>query len=274
MSEFYTELKELRESQNIDLDEIHSRTKINMEYLIAIENGQFDVLPLPYVRLFMRAYVTEIGGNAEEALHQLDIFQGRKVGKRLTRKTEKIEPNTTQKEAASKSLPQSRPPTKVREDLIKGGLLLIVFLFAIFIISKINEERSPATIENGEIVFIENPDAVTDDQLVNDYVEAVSHTVAMPVVPPLKLKIVTAERIWYRMAADTAAVQSGILPPGEEKSLTFENKINVRLNQTTGTTLYINGMEVEELGDFNHPAEIQFFAEPSTITIKHYLPQR
>ena len=86
MSEFYTELKELRESQNIDLEEIHSRTKINMEYLTAIENGQFDVLPLPYVRLFMRAYVTEIGGEADEALHQLDIFQGRKVGKRISRK--------------------------------------------------------------------------------------------------------------------------------------------------------------------------------------------
>ena len=178
------------------------------------------------------------------------------------------------KDSTSKTHSQSRPPTKVREDLIKGGVLLIVFLFAIFIIRKINEERSPATIENGEIIFIENPDAISDEQLVNDYVEAVSHTVAMPVVPPLKLKIVTAERIWYRMAADTTAVQSGILPPGEEKSLAFENQINVRLNQTTGTTLYINGMEVEELGDFNHPAEIQFFAEPSTITIKHYIPQR
>nr|AIF20820.1 hypothetical protein [uncultured marine group II/III euryarchaeote KM3_94_C01] len=274
MSEFYTELKQLRESQNIDLDEIHSRTKINMDYLIAIENGKFDVLPLPYVRLFMRAYVIEIGGNAEEALHQLDIFLGRKVGKRISSKTEKVKLKTTQKDSTSKTHSQSRPPTKVREDLIKGGVLLIVFLFAIFIIRKINEERSPATIENGEIIFIENPDAISDEQLVNDYVEAVSHTVAMPVVPPLKLKIVTAERIWYRMAADTTAVQSGILPPGEEKSLAFENQINVRLNQTTGTTLYINGMEVEELGDFNHPAEIQFFAEPSTITIKHYIPQR
>ena len=88
MSEFYTELKELRESQNIDLDEIHSRTKINMEYLLALENGQFDILPLPYVRLFLRAYVTEIGGNADEALQQLDIFQGRKVGKLIPKKTE------------------------------------------------------------------------------------------------------------------------------------------------------------------------------------------
>ena len=274
MSEFYTELKELRESQNIDLDEIHSRTKINMEYLLALENGQFDILPLPYVRLFLRAYVTEIGGNADEALQQLDIFQGRKVGKLIPKKTEQDELKTPQSKHKTKTPSQSRTPTKVRQDLIKGGLLLIVFLFAIFIIKKINEERSSATIENGEIVLAENPDAITNDQLVNNYVEAVSQTVAMAVEPPLKLKIVTSERIWYSITADTSAPQTGILPVGEEKSLSFENQIYVRLNQTAGTTLYISGIKVDELGEFNHPAEIQFFAEPSTITVKHYIPQR
>ena len=274
MSEFYTELKELRESQNIDLDEIHSRTKINMEYLLALENGQFDILPLPYVRLFLRAYVTEIGGNADEALQQLDIFQGRKVGKLIPKKTEQDELKNPQLKHKTKTPSQSRTPTKVRQDLIKGGLLLIVFLFAIFIIKKINEERSSAIIENGEIVLAENPDAITNDQLVNNYVEAVSQTVAMAVEPPLKLKIVTSERIWYSITADTSAPQAGILSVGKEKSLSFENQIYVRLNQTAGTTLYINGIKVDELGEFNHPAEIWFFAESSTITVKHYIPQR
>ena len=120
----------------------------------------------------------------------------------------------------------------------------------------------------------EDRDAITDEQIVNDYVETVSQTVSMMVEPPLKLKIVTTERIWYSMATDTEAAQTGILSPGEEKSLAFENQINVRLNQTAGISLYINGVEVKELGQYNHPAEIQFFAEPSTITIKHYLPQR
>lgn len=274
MSEFYTELKELRESQNIDLEEIHSRTKINIEYLLAIENGQFEVLPLPYVRLFMRAYVTEIGGDAEEALHQLDIFQGRKTGKRSFKKTEEVDIKPAKTEPLSKAPTQARPPTKIRQDLIKGGVLLVVFLFAIFIIKKINKEGSSATIENGEIILVQNPDVITNDQLINDYVEAVSQTVAMAVEPPLKLKMVTTERIWFSMTADTITTQTDILTAGEEKSLSFENQIYIRLNQTAGIALYINGVEVKELGQYKHPAEIQFFAEPSTLTVKHYLPQR
>lgn len=96
----------------------------------------------------------------------------------------------------------------------------------------------------------------------------------MAVEPPLKLKMVTTERIWYSLTADTSSTQTDILTAGEEKSLSFENQIYIRLNQTTGISLYINGLEVKELGQYNHPAEIQFFAEPSTITVKHYLPQR
>jgi hypothetical protein len=115
---------------------------------------------------------------------------------------------------------------------------------------------------------------ITNDQLINDFVEAVSQTVAMAVEPPLKLKMVTTERIWYSLTADTSSTQTDILSAGEEKSLSFENQIYIRLNQTTGISLYINGLEVKELGQYNHPAEIQFFAEPSTITVKHYLPQR
>lgn len=274
MSEFYSELKELRESQNIDLDEIHSRTKINLEYLKAIESGQFNILPTPYVRLFLKAYVSEIGGDAEEALHQLDLLQGRKVGRRVTKKTDESKTESGGDDQSKKSINLSRPPTKVREDLIKGGVLLIIFLFAIFIIRQINNERSPVSIQDGEIVRLADPEAVTQDQLVNDYVEAVSQTIAMPVVPPLKLKIVATDRIWYSMAADTTNKQSGFLSSGEEKSLSFEDQIHVLLRQTADVLMYINGIEVEELGNFQHPAEILYFAEPNTITVKHYLPQR
>lgn len=276
MNEFFTELKEKRLSQNIELDEIHSRTKINIEYLKAFEAGQFDILPLPYVRLFLKAYVVELGGNPDEALHQLEIYQANKEGKRIPKKRV-ISEETSSKapiDEKIKSPSSSRPPSKIREDLIKGVVLLIVFLFAIFIIKKINTEDSAALVENGEIVLADNPAVITDDILINDYVEAVSQTVAMTATSPYKMKIISDERIWYSMRADTSAEQSGILLPGEEYSLPFESYIQVRLNQTAGTTLYINGIEVDELGNYSHPADIQFFSDPSTVTVKHYIPQR
>lgn len=276
MNEFFTELKEKRQSQNIELEEIHSRTKINIEYLKALEAGQFDVLPLPYVRLFLRAYVTELGGDPDEALHQLEIYQANKTGKRIPKKKIISEDilSKDRKDEKIKSPSSSRPPTKIREDLIKGVVLLIVFLFAIFIIKKINTEDSAASVEKGEIVLTDNPAIITDDILTNDYVEAVSQTLAITVTSPYKMKIISNERIWYSLRADTSAEQSGILLPGEEYSLPFESYIQVRLNQTAGTHLFINGIEIKELGNYSNPADIQFFSDPSTVTVKHYIPQR
>ena len=76
MAQFYKELKELRISKEISLEDLQSKTKINIRYLEAIESGKFEVLPTPYLRLFIRAYALEIGGDAERALEQLDSFVG------------------------------------------------------------------------------------------------------------------------------------------------------------------------------------------------------
>ena len=60
MAQFYKELKELRETRKIALEEISERTKINVQYLKAIEDGQFDEIETPYLRLFLRAYADEL----------------------------------------------------------------------------------------------------------------------------------------------------------------------------------------------------------------------
>lgn len=71
MAQFYKELKELRISKDISLEDLESKTKININYLKAIEEGDFKVLPIPYLRLFIRAYAIEIGGEAVRALDQI-----------------------------------------------------------------------------------------------------------------------------------------------------------------------------------------------------------
>jgi len=62
--------------------------------------------------------------------------------------------------------------------------------------------------------------------------------------------------------------------PTRNTVLPFENKFHVRLNQTAGTTLYINGNKVDELGEYSYPADIEFISDPNTVTVKHYIPQR
>ena len=53
-NKFYQELKNTRNSKKITLKEISEYTKINIKYLEALENGDFNALPNVYTRLFLR----------------------------------------------------------------------------------------------------------------------------------------------------------------------------------------------------------------------------
>ena len=128
MAQFYKELKELRESRKITLEEISERTKINIQYLQAIEAGDFSDIEIPYLRLFLRAYAEEIGGDSRRALEQLDSFMGTS--------RPKVTPQSPIEEEIYEDKPESDSNSflsdhKLRQDYIKGGIISLIFIFSI-----------------------------------------------------------------------------------------------------------------------------------------------
>lgn len=62
-------LKEAREEKNITLDNLQETTKIQKRYLVAIEEGNFHILPGTfYARAFIKEYATAVGLDPNELL--------------------------------------------------------------------------------------------------------------------------------------------------------------------------------------------------------------
>ena len=74
MTKFFEKYKKIRLDQKIELVDIENRTKINVKYLEALESGNFDLVQGPYLRLFLRAYINEIGADADTALSELSEY--------------------------------------------------------------------------------------------------------------------------------------------------------------------------------------------------------
>ncbi len=72
MQEIANSLKSQREAQGLTLEDVFQRTRINPEFLEALETGHFDVLPPTYVRLFLKTYAREIGLNPNEVLKRYE----------------------------------------------------------------------------------------------------------------------------------------------------------------------------------------------------------
>ncbi|MDC2984617.1 helix-turn-helix domain-containing protein [Candidatus Marinimicrobia bacterium] len=124
---FYEILKETRKTKQITLKEISDYTKINISYLESLENGDFDILPTVYTRLFLRSYCDYIDLDSKSILDELEIFVFGHKGKKdnLLVSNEELDQNNSET-----SLPQSL----ANSDIFRNNREFIITSFVIFII--------------------------------------------------------------------------------------------------------------------------------------------
>ncbi len=92
---FYKSLNESSLSKSIDLDEISNSTKINIKYLKAIEEGNLDIIPSTYIRLFIKSYAQYLKLDFEKVLisyEQEVSFKSKNIFKNISKN--KVNNNT------------------------------------------------------------------------------------------------------------------------------------------------------------------------------------
>lgn len=71
MNEIGDKLKEARQSKGYTLDDLQQMTKIQKRYLIAVEEGNLEVLPGNfYARAFIKQYADSVGLNGEDLIKE------------------------------------------------------------------------------------------------------------------------------------------------------------------------------------------------------------
>jgi transcriptional regulator with XRE-family HTH domain len=307
MSDFYKELKELRVEAGINLEEIHSRTKISLEALRSIESGQFNKLPRTYIRLFVRAYANEIGADDAKALRELEkilnkesivdegkesivdegkesivdegkesiVDEGKESivdeGKELYNRFKYLKQNT-EKKIIDQIKPWSISAKNIRTDTVKGIALLSILIFSIYIIRQINkEEASKALILYSSDFEEEGP--ITNQILQNDFDLFAESVQIMEEKVPLTLKIATVERVWYKIKIDTLILIEDILPSGDNRLYEFSDSLTVLFKYSKGLNLYLNGSSLNSYKSTKNPLRVIFSSVKKTITTQQFVPK-
>ena len=268
MAQFYKELKDLRKSREISLEEISERTKINVPYLKAIESGDFIDIEVPYLRLFLRAYAEEIGGDSQRALEQLDSFLGTKRPIVISNEDEIQDENASE---YKKRL--ILPSQTLRQDYLIGGLLSLVLLFAIAIFQKIFKEDSNAIItdEGPQIQNVIEP--LLNNDLQKDYILDQTSQELLTVRPPFFIKIKTLEQTAYTFNRDTLPPVSRTLKPNQEVDLAaFVNNSELIFSTTKGVSIYINATEVQKITEYDFPIRLAIKSNPPSVGIQRFKP--
>ena len=275
MSDLHKKLKALRREQKIDLAAIEKRTKINLEYLKAIESGKFEVLPSTYIRLFLKAYCVEIGADPVDAMRQMDILLGVEGSETIpipeveTPIEENGEPNESTKKIA-----MDLPPHEMRSDWVKGVTMIVVLIFSIYIVKQIVSNK-PSQVFDNNAVLEQTVELITDFELINDYVLDKTNTGSLEVDPPYQAKIVARKaQVWFRTETDSALPIENILHKEQQDHFRFVRRFDILINPTNNVDLYWSGQRVSYLESTPHPAKITLDGTAKTVTVQHYVPQK
>ena len=273
MAQFYKELKKLRTSRGISLEEISDRTKINIKYIKAIEAGDFINIETPYLRLFLRAYADEIGGDSQRALEQLDSFMGTNsipLSPSFNVKNENIEDFEFTNDSSSSSENSNQ---KIRKDLLKTAVLIGVFIFSMIVLKKIfNGNSSVQLTENGPISKIETLSISEKDLDLNYIIDNESEEILLTKAPFI-VKLRALKKINYSFKNDTLNHISNFVHSNWDQNLDpFVNQSELFFSTTVGLTLYINGVNIQNISDYEHPLRIIIKPSPPSMIIQRYKP--
>ena len=278
MSDLHKKLKSLRRERKIDLEAIEKRTKIDLKYLKAIENGKFEILPSTYIRLFLKAYCVEIGADPVDALHQFDELNNvnkKKIKKKPIGADENIFTKNDETEDINESskIESSKNPYQKKSEWLKGFSLILLLLFSIYIIKIIVTDDENSSMGNN-IGHISNLNPITDFELINDFIIDKTNSGSIDVAPPFMVKIISRkDNVWIRTESDSALPIENILNSSKQDNFSFVKRFELLINPAKNIDIFWNGQLIPYLESTNYPAKIYMDGISRAITIQYFIPQ-
>lgn len=161
---FYLELKEKREIENLDIDNISKETKINIKHLVAIESGDFNIIPTTYLRLFIKTYAQYLKLDYQQILNKYELESNKKrksIFKKKEIKSIEKEKRSIKKTISYFKLSESYylEPKKIIQILVLFSFLISTYLLVSYLSKKqaviVNEDMKILNHEAEQTVDID-----------------------------------------------------------------------------------------------------------------------
>lgn len=283
LQQFAQELRSLREERGITLIQISNRTKIDIKFLQAIEEGKFDILPELYIRAFIKEFCQTIDVNAKQFIDRFDsIKNGRDENTVKVNSTKEI-PAPVKSNVAEEKIPQQdvkefdstvsqfdpsiddRPKKQIKLNYILGGIVLLIALIVFYFafIQKSSEiimvESSTETAQTEKVRF-EVDDTTKNSQLVKaetaekqiqkEEAQGIVENISKPKAASdsLQLSVHVNARVWVKIYVDGKVVYQELVDKGAKLSYRAKNKFSVSVGDVGAVKIFYNNKQVPNIG--------------------------
>jgi hypothetical protein len=246
-----------REQNKLDLVNVAEELKVKLDYLHAMEQGRFDLLPSGfYRRSFLKAYAEYLKLDVDEMLRVLDEEEaalGKGGAKPLTMPkiplVETPREETIQKPAPVQGLcPPVRPPARgtpagfafsVFLGLVIGAACL-VFLF------KGGQEKYHEAAVGMAMVEAESLEVIPEPpDTMELFMQLLDERIGE--ARELILRIEVAGRSWIRIISDGVELYVGFIYENMSAEFKAKESLSVNLGVNEGIRAFLNGFEMRPL---------------------------
>jgi len=227
----FEELKNLRKAKNISLKTVGERSRIQMKYLEALENGDLLKIPEVYDKLFFKSYLKALEVEQEA---YFDRFLDFRRALRIDKTTSVIQISGTEKEKNRKFLNHRNL------FVILPFSLIILVVTLLLINTEMVSTSSVGKVQEIDIVnVVDRMEAREQAKL--DSVNQVADSMR---VDSLTMTINARHRTWFRTVADKQDTAEYLLQKGQNVKLKADSLFEFLIGRADGLHLYLNGKDL------------------------------
>ncbi|MEK7308933.1 MAG: RodZ domain-containing protein [Nitrospirota bacterium] len=226
-------LKAEREKQQKSLEELANALRIRQDFLEAVENGNYGIIPGEvFVKGYIRAYADYLGLNSN---HVLRLYK---------KQVAKVSSAESKADISNKR----KFPVYKAVLIFAGSILIAVFLFIL-----INRKDEAPVVQSVTEPLVEQPEVIEEPKIIPEEKQEGNN-----------LKITATELTWVSVAADRGEPMERLLNTGEVVSLTAVKSFSVKIGNAAGVRLVFNGQSMGELGS---PGEVVNLTLPNSADV-------
>ena len=278
------DLRKTREAKGLSLEDLFQRTRVRVVYLQAIENEEFNLLPVPvYTKNFIKIYARALGIDSEPIIKKYeDYLSSRKAapapapedvlaGKHLLAKINRLKTYLSitfvlmvviivswlifkQYESSSDIINSSNSITNAVQENKEQNVQSFLNM-TVPVTEQIESSPVLAQIKNDKQLPVKMQTASTYAGSENNYVKPFKKQISLPVENTASdnsgetslLVIKATEETWMRIKADQNPSFQVLLKPGEKFERRAES-FNVDIGNASGVKVQFKGKNIETLG--------------------------
>jgi len=213
----FEKLKDIRLQKEISLESISQKSRIQLKYMQALEEGSLLQIPEVYDKLFFRSYLKALEVDEEDYFEEFLKYR-QKV--RIDKTTSIIEFTSPSKELEGKIFTHR-------------NLFVVLPFTLIVILGKVQEIDIKNVVQRLEAEERAKLDSVKLSEQVDS---------------TLSLKVNALKRTWFRVITDKSDTNEFLIGSGQDIDIVAQTTFEFLIGRADGLHMVLNGKELEAAG--------------------------